>query len=281
MLRLALLQRSLPACRDRHCLGVQAVCTSAMQTASQAPPSQRPPAVSYSQKMLLLVAPWTPAHRDSQQSAAHGMCCCLSLPGGQLTETTSSQLSPGNVVACRSLDASSDAIPQLVLTHTPRALQVLVYGRGLDVITTARVQALGEVWCNTHVVQRPELMSGTGQGAAGPKAQPPLLRRRQHPAKYSNAAANLGSHHLVAVATLVLHRLLLRPSQLLRHAQPMVLEVLVPGAVVRRLQLQQPEADATGLTVHLQSDFLHASLPVVFRQLQQQLSPTAVGLNHS
>ena len=164
-----------------------------------------------------------------------------------------------------------------LLTHNPHALQVLVYGRGLDVNTTARVQALGEVWCDTRVVQRPEPMPRTGQEASSPEARPSLLRRRQQPVQRSAAAANPVSHHLVAVAALLLHRLLLRPAQLLRHAQPMVLEVLVPGAVVRRLQLQQPEADATGLTVHLQSDFHSASLPVVFRQLQQQLSPTVVG----
>ena len=156
-----------------------------------------------------------------------------------------------------------------------------MYGHGLDVSTTARVQALGEVWCDTQVVQRPEPMACMGQEAASPDARPSLLRRRQQPMQRSAAAANLVSHHLVAVAALLLHRLLLRPAQLPRHAQPMVLEVLVPGAVVRRLQLQQPKADATGLTVHLQSDFQSASLPVVFRQLQQQLSPTAVGLGLS
>ena len=155
-----------------------------------------------------------------------------------------------------------------------------MYGRGLDVSTTARVQALGEVWCNTKVVQRPEAMPTTGQETPSPEARPSLLRRRQHPVQHNSAATSLVSHHLVAVAALLLHRLLLRPAQLLRPTQPMVLEVLVPGAVVRRLQLQPPEADATGLTVHLQSDFQSASLPVVFRQLQQQLSPTAVGWGH-
>eukprot|EP00891_Asterochloris_glomerata_P007897 jgi/Astpho2/7897/fgenesh1_pg.00118_%23_12_t len=160
-------------------------------------------------------------------------------------------------------------------------VKVLLYGRGLDVSTTARVQALGEVWCDTQVVQRPEPTPRTEQEAASPEARPSLLRRRQHPVQHSRAAAGLVSRHLVAVAALLLHRLLLRPAQLMRQAQPMVLEVLVPGAVVRRLQLQQPEADATGLTVHLQSDFQSASLPVVFRQLQQQLSPTAAGLAHT
>ena len=186
-----------------------------------------------------------------------------------------------SAVACHSLNASSGAGPQLVLTPTHHALQVLLYGRGLDVSTTARVQALGEVWCDTQVVQRPEPTPRTEQEAASPEAQPSLLRRRQHPVQHSRAAAGLVSRHLVAVAALLLHRLLLRPAQLMRQAQPMVLEVLVPGAVVRRLQLQQPEADATGLTVHLQSDFQSASLPVVFRQLQQQLSPTAAGLAHT
>ena len=176
----------------------------------------------------------------------------------------------------QSLSAAAESTAD---TH-PHALQVLVYGRGLDVSTTARVQALGEVWCDTQVVQRPEPMPRMGHEAASPEARPSLLRRRQQPVQPSVAAANLVSHHLVAVAALLLLRLLLRPAQLLRTAQPMVLEVLVPGAVVRRLQLQQPEADATGLTVHLQSDFQSASLPVVFRQLQQQLSPTAVGLGH-